>query len=389
MSVSSAKPVLSDTLSVLLPTPAQTLLLRACLWKDGSGREASGAWLQQHSRQPGKQLQEDHLKSLLPLLFAAFQRNGVEADHEFLTILRAASLREELRAQTYRRICREVLSAFAAAGISSIVLKGAALADLVYAHPALRHCHDLDLLLEESDPAKAIRLLSSLGFSLIERALPLSEWQDLQFVHESGLPLELHRYLFRLPLYNTIAPEIQARSHVHHVADVPVRILTLADQLLHVCGHAASCASRESLRWACDAWLLVERFPDLDWGLLEDCARRSHLTLPLSVLLNYLATELRAPIPAAFLTRLTALAARARMVECEAALWGAHASGRGRFKNLLRMTNKWRARIFVLRWILFPSPTYVRTMRYVRSPWHLPFYYLSRPLRYVAQRGSE
>jgi hypothetical protein len=389
MNVSSAKSALSDTLSVLLPTPAQTLLLRACLWKDGAGREASSAWLRQHSRQPGKPLQEDHLKSLLPLLFAACQRNGVEADREFFTLLRAASLREELRAQTYRRICREVLSAFAAAGISSIVLKGAALADLVYAPPALRHCHDLDLLLEESDPAKAIGLLSPLGFSLLERELPLSEWQDLQFVHESGLPLELHSHLFRLPLYNTIAPEMQARSHTHHVADVPVRILTPTDQLLHVCGHAASCASRESLRWACDAWLLVERFPDLDWDLLEDCARRSHLTLPLSVLLSYLATELRAPIPAAFLTRLTALAAQASTVECEAALWGAHASGRGRFKNLLWMTSTWRAWIFVLQWILFPSPTYLRTMQHVRFSWRLPFYYLSRPLRYIVQRRSE
>jgi hypothetical protein len=325
----------------------------------------------------------------LPLLFAAFQRNGVEADHEFLTILRAASLREELRAQTYRRICRDLLSAFAATGISSIVLKGAALADLVYAYPALRHCHDLDLLLEEPDPSRAIGALSSLGFSLLDRTTPLGEWQDLQFVHETGLPLVLHRHLFRLPLYNAIAPEMQARSQIHHVADVPVQILTPTDQLLHVCGHAASCASRESLRWACDAWLLIKRFPHLDWDLLEDCAKRCHLTLPLSVLLDYLATELRSPIPAAFLTRLTALAARAHTVECEAALWGAHASGRGRFKNLLRMTSTWRARIFVLRWILFPSPTYLRAMRYVRSSWHLPCYYLSRPLRYVAQRGSE
>ena len=78
-----------------------------------------------------------------------------------------------------------------------------------------------------------------------------------------------------------------------------------ADSLLHVCGHASYSKSRQSLRWLTDAWLIVNRHPDLDWDLLLDCARRSHLALPLSVALSYLANDLNAPIPLRFLNRLS------------------------------------------------------------------------------------
>ena len=93
-------------------------------------------WLEQRS-DPTPELREDFIKSLLPLLFGALRRNGVAVDEAFLTVLRTASLREELRAKTYRRICRDVFAAFSTAGIPAIVLKGVALADTVYAAAAL------------------------------------------------------------------------------------------------------------------------------------------------------------------------------------------------------------------------------------------------------------
>lgn len=375
--------MLSDALSVLLPIPEHTLLLRACLWRGESGRKAGTAWLQ-HIRQTREKLQEDRLKSVLPLLFSALRRNRVEVDHEFLTILRAAALREELRAKTYRRICREAFSVLTGGKIPFLVLKGVVLAETAYENPALRHSHDVDILLEESDPSCAVHLLSSVGFTLSKEAVA-SEWQDLQLEHESGLPLVLHSRLFRIPLYNAATAEIWTRGQIQTIAEVPVRTLSPGDMLLHVCGHAASGVSRESFRWVCDAWFLIERHPDLDWEVLLEHIEHSHLALPLSVTLGYLAEELQAPIPASFLDRLHAVASQANMVEREVALCGAHASARGRFKNLLRMASNWRTRIFVLKWILFPSPAYLYLMQHLRPSWRLPFYYLARPLRYVAR----
>ena len=117
-----------------------------------------------------------------------------------------------------------------------------------------------------------------------------------------------------------------------------------------------------------------------------DCAVRSHLTLPLSVMLGYVAAELQVPIPIDFLERLRQRASQANTIERELALWGAHASSRGRFKNLLRVSESWRSQMFVLRWILFPSPRYLCQVLQICHPWWLPFYYLSRPSRYVARR---
>jgi Uncharacterised nucleotidyltransferase len=377
------KSMLSDTLAVILPTSAQTSLLRACLCQGETGRKAGETWLKQRH-----ELQHDHRedfsKSLLPLLFGALRRNGVVVDEMFLTVLRTASVREELRAKTYRRICRDVFAAFSTAGIPAVVLKGAALADTVYADLALRHCHDIDLLLGEPDPSRAISLLASLGFTP-PREERGAEWQDIQLAHHSGLPLVLHRQLFHIPLYNAVMPDLWARSQTQIIAEVPARILSPADQLLHVCGHAASCASRESLRWVCDAWFLIERHPRLDWDVLFACAVRSHLALPLSVMLCYLAEGLQAPIPVAFLERLCREASQADTIERQLALRGARVGSRGRFKNLLRMTGDQRTRFFVLRWILFPSPSYLCQLQQTYSPCRLPFYYVSRPLRYVVR----
>ena len=73
-------------------------------------------------------------------------------------------------------------------------------------------------------------------------------------------------------------------------------------------------------------------------------------------------------------------------IERELALRGARVGSRGRFKSLLRMSDDWRTQVFVLKWMFLPSPQYLYSMHQLHSPWQLPFYYLSRPLRYVARR---
>ena len=88
------------------------------------------------------------------------------------------------------------------------------------------------------------------------------------------------------------------------MADVPSRILSPADNLLHVCVHAFYCESRQSLRWVCDSWFIIDRYPNLEWDILLDSAQRSDLALPLSITLGYLAGDLNASIPATFLDRL-------------------------------------------------------------------------------------
>src|SRR5262245_23025452 len=56
------KPLLADTLAVLLPTPGQTLLLRACLLSGEAGRRAGETWLRQ-KQGLGALLQEEPVKA--------------------------------------------------------------------------------------------------------------------------------------------------------------------------------------------------------------------------------------------------------------------------------------------------------------------------------------
>ncbi len=381
---SLVKPSLSDALSVILPAPEDTLLLRACLQPGESGDYACKTWLKEHP-EPKKAIKKESVKALLPLLFRAFRNHGVKADNAFLTILRTAAVREEVRTKTYRSICRNVFSILAGSGIPTIVLRGAALADTVYPAPALRHSHNIDILTEPRHWDSIASLLASLGFVLMKKEAS-TDCPKVVFEHRSGLPLVLQRNLFEIPFYNPTISALWSRSQTCVIADVAVRVLCPGDVLLHLCGHASYSPSRESFRWITDAWFVINRHRDMDWQLLLDCAYRNHLTLPLSVALAYLSKDLSAPVPSTFLSSLFIAAAKSTPIGRELALFGARSDPRGGFRTLLRRAKGWRGRALVIQWMLFPSPSYLLWVQQIQRSWLLPFHYVSRPVKYIARR---
>ena len=372
------KPPLSEALSLLLPTPEETLLLRVCLWTD---EIACDAWRQWHNpaNGSGKALLENPtVRKLRPLLFKAVQSYKLDVDKEALTYLRTAYLKEELRSGAYRRICGEVLLILEKEGLSPIVLKGAALAETVYPDPVLRHCHDIDLLLPEAGMCRAARSMESLGF----RASGANEAGHFKMVHELNLPLEFHSRLFEVPHYNV--PEMCLSLVTREIAGVSAQTLNPIDSLLHVCGHAAYSSKRQSLRWVADAWFIVKRHPELDWDFLLDGIRRRRLALPLSFMLRYLAGSMNAAIPSAFLERLCKAASNSQPIERQLALRGTRSAGQGSLKDLFKRTTNWRDRALLIQWLLFPSPRYLSWVDQIHRPWILPFHYVYRPLRYLA-----
>jgi hypothetical protein len=269
----------------MIPTPSQTLFLRACLHSGPSGRDAWDAW----SRQVGDPLKaltkgDRDVRGLLPLLLSALRRNGIQADAPLLTYLRSAQLTEALRSSSYRRLCGSAISAMTDHGIRAVVLRGAALAETVYQEPALRHCHDIDVLVEGDDTASAAMALALVGFEPVQNGR-----SHMTLAHESGLPLVLQSRLFGRPYRDPPFNDVWARRETLSIGGVAAHIPSPADHLLHVCGHA-------SLRWVCDAWSLIEH-SDIDWQLLFDSALRGRLAAPLSITLGYLADDLQAPIP--------------------------------------------------------------------------------------------
>ena len=380
------KSLFSNVLSVLLPTEKQSWLLQACLW---SGKQSEQAWKKWSGeiRDPANFLREETegVKGLLPLLFHSLQDKDVSIDKEFHTYLRTAYLRDELRSKAYSEICRNVTLTLNTAGISAILLKGAALAETVYPLPVLQHSHYLDILINDNDLARAVALLPSLGFAQSDELIECS-WKAYEFVHESKLPLVIHRRLFGIPFFHVPMDAVWARSDLHVIAGVPTRLLAPADNLFHICGSVFDLQRHESLRWVCDAWFIIHRYPNLDWDLLLDCAGRSQTALALFVTLSYLSDALKAPIPPRVLTQLNDAASRASEIGREVALFIVQTRARGGLMKILRSCTDWRTLAFVAKWTFFPSPRYLGWIHDIRCSWLLPFYYPYRPLKFIVRQ---
>jgi hypothetical protein len=380
---------LFETLSAILPTPSDTRLLRACLQEGERGREACDTWLKSHADPESEYAREfvarEFVKSLLPLLFVSVRSHSIAVSNSFLTVLRTAALREQLRTKTYYDICGRVLSTLARNAVPAILLQGAALAKTVYPDPALRHSHRLDLLIERRHINQLVGLLAPLGFSRSSTTLRHGG-HDFEIIHESGLPLAVHHELFEIPFYNTAVRDLYSRAVPAAINGIRTQVLSPADALLHACGEATYSVRQESWWWVLDSWFIVNRCRDLDWDLLLDTSKRTHLALPLSVMLTYLAEELDCPFPADFLHRLSAVACKVPSIDRELALFGARQSPRCGFRRLIRDTGNWRGRLYVIKWMLLPSASYTVWENQLPHLWLLPVQYLYRPLRYVSAR---
>ena len=375
-------PTLADTLSVLLPSADETVLLTACL---ASGERARAAWTRWRERQgPGDEALRHALvarRALLPLLSASASANDLDAGRGLLPYLRGAALREELRATRFRQLAAEILTQLQRDGTTPWLVRGAALAAVAYPAWGLRHCHDLDLLVVPEALERAVGTLVRAGAA----ALAPSPWAPgtVLLRHPSALQVALHTRPFAVRYYDAPVAHFTRDDATIDLDGVGVRTPSRAASMVHVLGHATYSPSRHNLRWVADAWHLAACRPGLDWEEVAARVDAYRLTLPVFVLLRYLAA-LGVPVPSEPLARLAAGAARAGRVVEEVALGGAHAAARGNLRSLWQATVSWRGRARLARWVAAPSPAYMRSAYAVPSAWVLPLRYLHRPARAVA-----
>jgi hypothetical protein len=370
----------------MLPSEEQTLLLRSALWPAGGAREALLAW-QARGPRPAARLARDHDggKLLAPLICARVrddQAGGLEA--RLLTYLRTALVREELRGGAYREILGELLGVLARAGPPAILLGGAALAETTYPRPELRHSHGILLMVPEEEEAAAVALLPAAGFRIPAAGRP---GDPVAAVHASGLPLWLYRSPPTFAQYRRI--DLWQRAETRLVLGSLVRVPAPADQLFLVCARAAAGERRSTLLWACDLWHLVAAEGELAWGAVVDLAASTGASLPVWVLLGYLADGLGTKIPSSVLDRLAVDAGRAGALAGEIALTGAAWRPGPKLLPFLRAADSWRERAIVARWRLFPSPTALLATGRIRGRAQAPLFYATRPFRPVLSRARQ
>ena len=368
----------------LLPGRTQQQLLAACLWE---GDAAASAWSDFASAvgEPKGYFEADQsgLKGLLPFVGSQLMANGIDPGREFQTYARVALVREELRSRICGEILGSVLVALGAAEISAVLLKGGALSATVYPQPSARHNHAIDLLVDDTQMAAASRVLRELQFAPGSPGAGAAWHQDYR--HWTGLALGLHSRPFFLPHFDMARDGILARARSVEIGSTTARVMSPEDSLVHVCGHATYSRSRANLRWACDAFYLIQGNPALDWQRIIRSADAARVASQLFVLLGWLKDALGVSIPASVLAELRNRSRNLDPVIVE-----------GMFASLLHTRMSWaraleccrgdrRLVLEFLRFSVLPSPLYLR-WRYNSGSgqnWRLPFYYVRRPVRFA------
>ena len=195
----------------------------------------------------------------------------------------------------------EVSSAMEEAGVPTVVLKGAAIANAFYPDPSWRSYGDLDLLVSASDWRAACDALVTLGFRRVtpeprpgfdERFGKGASYEDAR-----GLQVDLHRTLALGPFGLWIDTEALLEGTTPFaMGDASLRRLDDTNALIHACVHAALGRERPLLVPLRDV-LQIAWSGRVDRGLLAGRIRDWRLVAPVSHALQIAASTLAVPLP--------------------------------------------------------------------------------------------
>ena len=196
---------------------------------------------------------------LAPLLYVHLSEAGAPIPVEARQRLFAASIQHREANRARFRALGEILDAFEHAAIPVVVLKGAALAHLLYRSPGLRPLSDLDLLVDGAEAARAQSVLSSIGF--IAPASPTSR----RLMSHHHLPLAMRQtggHVIQVEIHTDALSRDSDASLPMSRLKGPLQTFVVegrtahalghADMLSHLCRHTAERAPLMRLIWIAD-----------------------------------------------------------------------------------------------------------------------------------------
>jgi hypothetical protein len=164
-------------------------------------------------------------------------------------------------------------------GVCAVPFRGPLLAEVVYGDLALRSFHDLDILVQRQDVARAKDTLVSVGYRLVApKRLPapghLSYEHAYGFRHAaSGVRLDLHWEVTEGYFGFTLDPQLWDRLDTVPFMGRQVAGLRPEDLFLMLCVHSSK-HGWVRLAWVCDVAELVRTQPTMDWERALWQARR-------------------------------------------------------------------------------------------------------------------
>ncbi len=262
---------------------------------------------------------------LAPLFYVHTRAAGVQLPPAVKRKLQGLYLRHRDANRVRTGVLRNILSAYAAAGVPALVLKGAALSHTVYPEPGLRPMSDLDILVREEDLWRAQSLLASQGFDAPLPANPAVAHRHLAVaalqVEGLSVHVEIHHKLlsdyfdYAASFVRSLARPISAPSeraalsaggpaqepawarlegltappHPFDLAGLTAHTLSYEDTLGYLSWHLTSHVNVWDfgrLIWVADIVSLAERFAaEVDW---ERVRRRYPAALDTLSLLHFM-----------------------------------------------------------------------------------------------------
>jgi Uncharacterised nucleotidyltransferase len=229
---------------------------------------------------------------LVPLLVTHLQAAGVAIPPHIRQQLLGYYMQHAHATRVRDQALAHILGCYQAAEIDVLVLKGAALAHLVYPQPLLRPMRDIDILVRPSDVYRAYALLPEIGF-----APPPGAHHGLGPDHHHltaikrvadgfSVSVEVHHALHlnepgHPRRYEAFAPSAQPFT----MGDMTAWTLGREETLWHIYRHAFSMPigyEPARLIWVADLISLVEAWIDvLDWERVRSQYRAAERILPL------------------------------------------------------------------------------------------------------------
>jgi len=283
-----------------LPSGEQLLVLHAALDERSA---ALAAW--QRWRDSVDFDAVDHGSTrLLPLVYRNLGADSLDA--EVAGRLKGLYRRSWSHNQLIFRRAAEAIDLLEAAGIETLVTKGASLALLSYGDVGVRPMDDVDVLVPIERTRDAIAALSAGGWSPEHDDPPA--WtqvhHSLGFAGPDSGNVDLHWFSLWQPARDD---ELWRASVALELGGAATRAPCATDQLLLACVHGTPWSPLPPFRWIADAVTVIRAGgADLDWDRVVAEAERRRLTVATGAALAYLGEEFGAAAPEDVVARLQA-----------------------------------------------------------------------------------
>jgi hypothetical protein len=288
-----------------MPDANQELLLKATLQDGNAAIESWNKWRR------GIALDDVELGSqrLLPFLLHRLQIMGVD-DPE---LRRYQSVARYVWLQNHKILWRaqQLISQFAAAGITAMPLKGLAIGPLYYSDLRLRAMSDCDLLIPCASVRDASDILVRNGWrSPNEASLRadayLSTCHAATYFGPDRFEIDLHWHLCSDCCSNEADAVFWADLQPLSFNEVETRTLSATGHLFHTCVHGGRQNELAPIRWIVDSAQII-REGQIDWHKILDLAREFRLVRRLQQTLGVLHGTFSLPIPDGVVAELMAL----------------------------------------------------------------------------------